>query len=549
MVARRPLATAKQPHNMKQTHTAILILALLATMASCQKDSDTVTLGASIDYTSGAPKLHLSGTTPQWENNDPVWINGNGNYTVTFNNNGTTAQITNVARDNNNEYTAVYPANIVTGYTGRTVNITLPREQEYVSGTNGQQIRLPLIAYNNGNNLTFKSLCSLVKISINTTGNSLSISRITLTASSAKLSGPTTASIQNGQSLLGTMDDEAEHDVSLVFSTPEEINSTPSDYYIAVPEFPDNDEVSIIIHTSDGKFFPLIKSNVNLLHNSIASLSITIDQLQTPHHAFSIDNARQVHFSKGNLQYTTQGTHATADNNNTTGTFRFAKHQYDIIGANNSNISDPNYTGWIDLFGWATSGYRGKAPTKTETTYSSYYYSNDIDIINQYDWGQYNTIGNGQYGTWRTLRSTEWTYLLGTRTGILGSTDARFAEVKVNGINGVMLFPDNFSWPTTSIEQPGTYNNYHSAWNNINYSPAKWAILETAGIIFLPAAGYRDGTNISYVNDAAYYWSSSKSSTKGNAVNIMFDNQRASFNGGSFDVHYGFSVRLVQDCQ
>ena len=550
MVARHPLATAKQPHNMKQTHTAILILALLATMASCQKDSDTVTLGASIDYTSGAPKLHLSGTTPQWESNDSVWINGNGNYTVTFNNNGTTAQITNVARDNNNEYTAVYPANIVTGYTGRTVNITLPREQEYVSGTNGQQIRLPLIAYNNGNNLTFKSLCSLVKISINTTGNSLSISRITLTASSAKLSGPTTASIQNGQSLLGTMDDEAEHDVSLVFSTPEEINSTPSDYYIAVPEFPNNDEVSIIIHTSDGKFFPLIKSNVSLLHNSIASLSITVGQLQTPHHAFSIDGSQKVRFSKGNLQYTTQGNHTTTESNNATGTFRFAKHQYDIIGADNTNIS-PTYTGWIDLFGWATSGYSNKPPTKVEIGYSSYYYNKNITgSKSEYDWGQFNYIGNDQYGTWRTLTSDEWLYLLSSRTGILGGTNARFAEVEVNNIHGVILFPDGFSWPiNTSIAQPSTYNNYHSTWNNINYTPAKWAILEAAGIIFLPAAGFRHGTTVSEVNNLVLYWSSSKSNTMGSAIYIMFDNHRAIFNGGLYSVDYGFSVRLVQDCQ
>lgn len=557
MVARHPLATAKQPHNMKQTHTAILILALLATMASCQKDSDTVTLGASIDYTSGAPKLHLSGTTPQWESNDSVWINGNGNYTVTFNNNGTTAQITNVARDNNNEYTAVYPANIVTGYTGRTVNITLPREQEYVSGTNGQQIRLPLIAYNNGNNLTFKSLCSLVKISINTTGNSLSISRITLTASSAKLSGPTTASIQNGQSLLGTMDDEAEHDVSLVFSTPEEINSTPSDYYIAVPEFPNNDEVSIIIHTSDGKFFPLIKSNVSLLHNSIASLSITVGQLQTPHHAFSIDGSRKVRFSKGNLQYTTHGTHNVAGGGTAAGTWRFAKHQYDTIGAKNSNISDPNYTdtGWIDLFGWATSGYN-YSPT-LDSTSSTSYLNKKMDIAQTYyDWGKYNQIEDYLINTWRTLTYNEWDYILDSRTGttINSVSGIKYAEVSVNNTRGLLIFPDNFDWPSAVSNQIITYNNYHNNWNNVNYSIAQWSILDASGAIFLPAAGKRDGTNITDTNQAGYYWTSSNAPSIGgdpkNEARCLYFINNAVFRGNFYRNRYlGFSVRLAQDTQ
>ena len=542
MVARRPLATAKQPHNMKQTHTAILILALLATMASCQKDSDTVTLGASIDYTSGAPKLHLSGTTPQWENNDTVWINGNGNYTVTFNNNGTTAQITNVARDNNNEYTAVYPANIVTGYTGRTVNITLPREQEYVSGTNGQQIRLPLIAYNNGNNLTFKSLCSLVKISINTTGNSLSISRITLTASSAKLSGPTTASIQNGQSLLGTMDDEAEHDVSLVFSTPEEINSTPSDYYIAVPEFPNNDEVSIIIHTSDGNFFPLIKSNVSLLHNSIASLSITVGQLQTPQHAFSIDGSRKVRFSKGNLQYTIEDTHVTTESNNATGTFRFAKHQYDIIGNANDNISD-FYTGWIDLFGYGTSGYKNKKPTLSDENVNAYRY---FTIANtDYDWGQYNTIDNAHY---RTLTSDEWDYLLNRTMTIEGTDYAHFAEATVNNVNGVLLIPDGFCWPSSDIAMPHFYNGEPFSWSEESYTIAEWSILECAGAVFLPAAGKRSGTSTGNINAYACYWTSTIHSTANRTARyILFRTSASPTIYAQTGVSNGFSVRLVQD--
>ena len=53
----------------------------------------------------------------------------------------------------------------------------------------------------------------------------------------------------------------------------------------------------------------------------------------------------QVRFSQGNLQYQAS-----------TNTWRFAENQWDYVGADNSNISS-EYDGWIDLFGWGTSGY------------------------------------------------------------------------------------------------------------------------------------------------------------------------------------------------
>ena len=90
----------------------IIIIVLFATLAACRKESDTVTLGATIENIEGNPKLYIDNTlTPQWENNDPVWINGNASYTVTISNN--VAQIVNVARADNNHYLAVYPADIV----------------------------------------------------------------------------------------------------------------------------------------------------------------------------------------------------------------------------------------------------------------------------------------------------------------------------------------------------------------------------------------------------------------------------------------------------
>ena len=111
---------------------------------------------------------------------------------------------------------------------------------------------------------------------------------------------------------------------------------------------------------------------------------------------FSVSSSKKVNFSQGNLQYQAS-----------TRTWRFAEHQWDITGSENSKISE-NYSGWIDLFGWGTSGYNGKNPwmTSTESTnYGNGY--NDIAGTN-YDWGVYNTISNGGGKRWRTLTGDEW---------------------------------------------------------------------------------------------------------------------------------------------
>ena len=81
--------------------------------------------------------------------------------------------------------------------------------------------------------------------------------------------------------------------------------------------------------------------------------------------AFSVSDSKQVYFSKGNLQY-----QASTD------TWRFANEQYERQCALNENISS-TYTGWIDLFGYGTSGWNSGAiayqPYSVSTEASDYY--------------------------------------------------------------------------------------------------------------------------------------------------------------------------------
>lgn len=120
-------------------------------------------------------------------------------------------------------------------------------------------------------------------------------------------------------------------------------------------------------------------------------------------------------------------------------------------------------------------------------------------------------IVNGQKGLWRVLSggdNGEWNYLLNKRS----SEYHRYAEVKVNDMPGLLIFPDTFTWPSGAGAEPENFDTACSNWNGVNYQDAAFLTLQAAGCVFLPAAGYRDGyvgNSIIYnVGSFGYYWSS-----------------------------------------
>ena len=250
--------------------------------------------------------------------------------------------------------------------------------------------------------------------------------------------------------------------------------------------------------------------------------------------AFSVSANKQVYFSQGNLQYQAS-----------TSMWRFAEHQYDIIGDDNSKISS-SYSGWIDLFGWGTSGYNNKFPYMTSKTQSDYGNgSNDIAGTN-YDWGVYNAISNGgnKAGMWRTLTKNEWEYLISTRT----DATSKYAVAKVNNIVGVILLPDTWTLPDGLTFTSGVADDsgpeYYATMNS--YTASEWAKMEANGAVFLPAAGSRNEADIYEVRYNGYYKSSSAGSAE-NAGLLYFRSN--SVKVGIFGRSSGSSVRLVQDIE
>ena len=248
---------------------------------------------------------------------------------------------------------------------------------------------------------------------------------------------------------------------------------------------------------------------------------------------FSVSSTKKVMFSKGNLQY-------QAD----PGSWRFAENQYDVIGEDNGDIAS-DYTGWIDLFGWGTSGYDSKVPYMTSTTNTAYG-NGDADIAGtNYDWGVYNKNAlSAPVANWRTLTAEEWDYLIFTRS----STLVGYATVA--GVKGLVLLEDDWTvCPDTLTFKDVTES---TAWTANVYKADQWDKMEEFGAIFLPAAGYRDVTSVTYYdnnNAVGYYWSSTHSGTN-QALSLYFYNgaiDEGSEESYAINRSQGSSVRLVVD--
>ena len=252
---------------------------------------------------------------------------------------------------------------------------------------------------------------------------------------------------------------------------------------------------------------------------------------------FSVSASRQVYFSQGNLQYI--GSYSTPY-------WKFADNQWDILGTTTGqNSSNQNID--RDLFGWGTSGYNHGAdcyqPWSTSISYSKYYAYGDYqynlyDQTGQADWG-YNAICNGinQENQWRTLTQTEWNYVFNTRTTASG---IRYAKANVNNINGIILLPDDWN---TDIYSLNNTNISSANFSSNTIFASQWTILESAGAVFLPAAGYRIGSSsVSNAGTFGSYWSASNHESS--ACDVTFNGSNLNPTN-YYGRYYGQSVRLV----
>ena len=255
---------------------------------------------------------------------------------------------------------------------------------------------------------------------------------------------------------------------------------------------------------------------------------------------FTVAEDKQITFSGGNLQYT-----------QSTQTWSFAEHQYDMIGTDNTKGRteefDATYgyksdgtalSDTIDLFGW--SGSTGSAKWGISTSIDNADYSGDL-----VDWGTNIDDGN----TWYTLTYDEWYYLRWNRTDASNLTGVARINLNADGtkyVNGLVLLPDGWTCPAGVTFK----SRFAGEWNVQAYADyqtftlADWRELEASGAVFLPAAGNRYAMKVSFVQNSGYYWSATPYGTE-RAAYMEFCSKYAK--PQYLYVRNGFSVRLVKN--
>ena len=250
---------------------------------------------------------------------------------------------------------------------------------------------------------------------------------------------------------------------------------------------------------------------------------------------FSVSADKQVTFSSGNLQYT-----------QSTNTWSFASAQWEMLGTDNvtggSVSSDTSFgdskeaialADKIDLFSWSSNSMNFGV---TSTFYNDY----SATFV---DWGV-NKIGNDEPNTWRTLTADEWYYLCWKRPDYSNLCGV----AQVNGVNGLILLPDDWTCPAGITFKPGFHHtsgvDYYAAYQT--FTANQWSKLEKAGAIFLPAAGWRYGSNVYDVGYGGFYWSATLDYGAGYCVISMSNDMYEDRDGNHY---YCCAVRLVKDVQ
>ena len=276
--------------------------------------------------------------------------------------------------------------------------------------------------------------------------------------------------------------------------------------------------------------------------------------------SFSISENEQVLFSKSNLLYSLseEGLKMVDYGQHTIGAFRDGT----AITEDYANQS----RGYADLFGWGTwvTDHKGLTTPKSTSTTKTYYWTN----TDQFGYTESRAPADGFIDNWFILTKDEWEYLLNTRP-MANPNGLRYVRASIKDgdqmIPGLILFPDAEELSTETniaaafnacggVVSPYTdsFENYieKSKWDEFAIS---WFSLPLYnGLVFLPAAGSRDGTTIEYNSTgnkvAGFYWTSKP--TNGFPYAMVFDKNEVKLTNGTFCFQsitkpLGCSVRLI----
>lgn len=558
---------------MKKRNTIVMAGVLaLALLASCKKENNTNQnlngsdlMRANIEQSADGSRTHVNGTTGEvgWNEGDEfLVVDSEGtSYTFSLVSGQSSASQPNFhcyGSDNmTSPFAAVYPA-AGNSISNNTATITLPATQAYAPGSfaNGTNV---MVGYQTSSEreVNFKNVLGGVCFSMK--GDNVVVTRVVLTSSNTndRLSGTFTVNCTSDTPELAYLSDGG-NSITLNCGAGVTLsNDTSTDFYFMVPPGTLESGFTVEAYTGTVKVFETSTTTAHgqgfISRNSIkrADSEFVVAAIVPPgalQGTFTVNaSGDKIYFSQGSLQY-----------NPAHNIWRFAENQYDLLHRKEEGmyitVSDyqPDYDGWIELFGWGCTGQQDSQynteqshfmPYEIETTGSlnsgdiSYGPTgeHDLSIERGSDWGAL-PIDNGGNSGWRLWDIDEVLYIFNSR-----NIEIRWAMANVHGTEGIIIFPDDWD---VSFYQLQYYHNFGLI-NDI--SDEDWAnIFEPNGAMFMTQAGLRIGNTIVGAGEYGAYWSRNNAG-EGYAWCPIGDDDYPDLNKQAVGRCIGGLVRLICD--
>ena len=353
----------------------------------------------------------------------------------------------------------------------------------------------------------------------------------------AKTTGSTLA-FQNATALLKFTTEETTKAVNIAISGASSITLTPSSAgvnYVAVPAGkPFKNFTFTAIKTATNWAAKTSTSESETVINKIYDLGAVSgwtynDDGNTLWGQFTVKDGKKVRFSKGNLWCNTSTSPLT---------WAFEANQYDFrtkpgydACINGSYATGTTPSNNIGHFSWSKD-----ASKAVNGSVDGSYSSSDVFFANS----DASVMGSN----WVALSVDEVGYLFATRSAstAYGTADARFSNVQIGDVKGLVLFPDCFVQPSDV-----TLNGVNDG-TTTEIDVAAWQKLELAGAVFLPNAGQSgNGGAVGNVGGRGRYWTSSCSSGYYNMPYYEINWGGSPYKSANVNRGYCYSIRLVTE--
>ena len=516
---------------------ALCAMALAMGGTSCKKEKennvqsgDRMVIGANIEQ--GGSKTQIGpGSDDQfpvlWSADDSFTLYAKENATgstFTIQEGGagsTSAQFEGEKPEGNAPYLAMYPTS--GRYSGNkvfTYDIPAIQNSETIEHAG------PMVGYSaDGKNVSFQNAASWIRIGLKGTAKVAKVVLTYKTSSKPEYYFPLSGRLQITVKDDGTIEDTeivpiapGKDDVpTLTLEKTAELGDDYTYFGFLVPERAFGAPAVFTVLDANGKTLATIEKSIPSVERGKVYVSVYGTAIAPAPTApagalsglFTVnESGKQVWFSKGNLYY--DGSNSKWEFETQQCCFRTYNGKGSYIGGVYSNTSGTPSTDW-GLFGW--SGSSANYGMSTSTTNSDY--SGDFQ-----DWGTaYCASNNITEGTWRTLTQAEWQYLFEHHS---------YKRVDVEEVPGYVIAPDDFT---------GTLEDFYTDVS---------ALAEAGNLVFLPAAGNRNGSNVTDVGVRGVYWSSTTDFNT-SAYHMSFNSSRWNTSKDSRNV--GGAVRLVTDAK